>query len=60
LSEAGVQIVLEQYERRLQTRLFHPLAGGETTYRRVFELQARQMARAIRGKERTYRPLQIK
>jgi CRISPR-associated protein Cas1 len=60
LGEAGVQIVLERYEERLQTSLHHALAGGETTYRRAFQLQARQMARVIRGKDGAYRPLRIR
>jgi CRISPR-associated protein Cas1 len=60
LGEAGVQIVLKRYEERLQTSLHHPLAGGETTYRRAFELQARQMARVVRGKDGAYHPLRIR
>ncbi len=60
LGEAGVRVVIEQYEQRLQTPVVHPLARGQTTYRRAVELQARQLARVIRGEERDYRPLRIK
>jgi len=60
LGEDGIRIVIEQYEERLQSPVTHPLARGQTTYRRAFELQARQMARVIRGKERAYRPLRIR
>jgi len=60
LGEAGVRVVIEQYEGRLQTPVAHPLAGGQTTVRRAIELQARQMARVIRGEDRVYRPLRIK
>lgn len=60
LGEAGIRVVIEQYEQRLQTPVTHPLARGQTTYRRSIELQARQMARLIRGKEREYKPLRIK
>jgi CRISPR-associated protein Cas1 len=60
LGEAGVRVVIEQYEQRLQTSVAHPLAGGQTTYRRAIELQARQLARVIRGEEREYRPLRIR
>ena len=60
LGDRGVQIVLEQYEERLQTYIVHSLAGGQTTYRRAIELQARLMARVIRGEERAYRPLRIR
>lgn len=60
LGENGVRVVLEAYEQRLQTMVIHPLAGGRTTYRQAFELQARQMARFIRGEDPTYQPLRIK
>jgi CRISPR-associated protein Cas1 len=63
LGETGVRVVIEQYERRLQTPVTHALAGGpggETTYRRAIELQARQLARVIRGEDKRYRPLRIR
>ena len=60
LGEAGVRVVLDQYEQRLQTPLSHALAGGQTTYRRAIELQARQMARFIQGKDPAYRPVWMK
>jgi CRISPR-associated protein Cas1 len=60
LGEAGVRVVIEQYEQRLQSPVVHALAHGQTTYRRAIELQVRQMARVIRGEEREYRPLRIK
>jgi CRISPR-associated protein Cas1 len=60
LGERGVRIVIEQYEQRLQTSISHALARGQTTYRRAIELQARQLARVIRGEDRRYRPLRIK
>lgn len=60
LGEAGVRVVIEQYEQRLQTSIAHPLAGGQTTYRRAIELQARQLARVMRGKVKAYRPLRIR
>jgi CRISPR-associated protein Cas1 len=60
LGEAGVRVVIEQYEQRLQTEVAHPLARGQTTYRQCIELQARQMARLIRGEESAYHPLRIR
>jgi len=60
LGDAGIEIVLEAYEGRLQTELAHPLAQGVTTYRRGVELQARQMARVVRGEDVAYRPLRIR
>lgn len=38
LGEAGVRVVIEQYEQRLQTPVAHALARGQTTYRRAIEL----------------------
>jgi CRISP-associated protein Cas1 len=60
LGEQGVCTVLEAYEQRLQGQVFHPLARGQTTYRRAFELQARQLARVIQGEASSYQPLMIK
>lgn len=60
LGEHGVRLVVEAYEQRLQSPVTHPLAGGETHYRRAIELQARQLARVIRGEDRAYEPLRIK
>ena len=60
LGEAGIRVVIEQYERRLQTPVVHPLARAQTTYRRAIELQARQLARVVRGEEREYVPLRTR
>jgi len=60
LGEQGVCTVLEAYEQRLQGEVFHPLARGKTTYRRVLELQARQLARVVQGEDAAYQPLTIK
>ncbi|MBN1814841.1 MAG: CRISPR-associated endonuclease Cas1 [Anaerolineae bacterium] len=60
LGEQGVCTVLEAYEQRLQGDVFHPLARGQTTYRRAIELQVRQLARVIQGEDAAYQPLTIK
>jgi CRISPR-associated protein Cas1 len=62
LGEAGVELVLESYGRRLSTTLHHPLAGpgGETTLQRAIVLQARRMARVVAGKDPVYTPMQAK
>jgi CRISPR-associated protein Cas1 len=59
LGEAGVQRVLAAYGSRLETRLYHPLAGpgGQTTIQQALVLQARQLARLIAGKEMAYKPM---
>ncbi len=60
LGEAGVRVVIEQYEQRLQAPVVHALARGQTTYRRAIELQARQLARVIKGEDHKYQPLRIR
>jgi CRISP-associated protein Cas1 len=56
LGEAGVERVLQTYGQRLQTTLFHPLAGpgGQTTLQRALVLQARHLAHVITGKTEAY------
>lgn len=62
LGEAGVRPVLEGYGRRLETRLYHPLAGpgGETTTRQAMVLQARRLARFVRGELPAYEAVKAK
>lgn len=60
LGEAGLRVVVDAYEQRLSTQTYHPLAQGQSTYRRCIELQSRQMARFIRGEQAAYQPLTIK
>ncbi len=62
LGEAGVQLVLKAYGRRLAVRLYHPLAGpgGQTTLQNAIVLQARRMAQVVAGKENIYEPMRAK
>lgn len=55
----AVDRLVEAYEKRLEDRIFHPLANGQTEYRRAIELQVRQMARVVRGEADRYDPLTI-
>lgn len=57
LSKAAAERLVMAYEGRLEDRIYHPLANGQTNYRRAIELQVRQMARLIRGEAQTYEPL---
>ncbi|MEE8525580.1 MAG: CRISPR-associated endonuclease Cas1 [Thermoanaerobaculia bacterium] len=40
---------IEAYERRMQQESQHPLFGYRCTYRRIFELEARLLARYLSG-----------
>lgn len=48
------------YETRINEQIFYPPSGEKTTYRRIFELQAYQMARVILGEEPGYSPLMVR
>jgi CRISP-associated protein Cas1 len=61
LGEAGVAKVLQAYGRRLETAIYHPLAGpgGRTTLRQALVLQARRLARLIAGKSESFETVKI-
>lgn len=56
LTDSGRRRVLEAYERRLDTLVTHPLFGYQLSYRRVFEVQARLLARFLLGEVGYYPP----
>jgi CRISPR-associated protein Cas1 len=56
LRQEGRKRVLEAYERRLDTEVTHPLFGYSISYRRVFEVQARLLARFLLGETSRYEP----
>lgn len=59
LDEAGRNTFIRELEARLATSFIHPASGEQVTYRRCFELQAREMARAIRSGG-IYRPFVVR
>lgn len=56
LTEGGRRRVLEAFERRLDTLVTHPRFGYQISYRRVFEVQARLLARFLSGEIAVYPP----
>jgi len=48
------------YEARVNEQAEYALTGERTPYRRIFELQAQQMARVILGQAPGYRPVEIR
>jgi CRISP-associated protein Cas1 len=56
LTELGRRRVLEAFERRLDTLVTHPRFGYQISYRRVFEVQARLLARFLSGEIAAYPP----
>ncbi|MDM7999846.1 MAG: CRISPR-associated endonuclease Cas1 [Dehalococcoidia bacterium] len=60
LKQEAIKAFLRYYEERVQTEVVHPDTDTRATYRRCFELQARQLARVITGKDPAYRPFLVK
>lgn len=60
MSKPAMKAVTAAYEARIADKAFHPLAGGQTDYRRIIELQVRQMAQVIEGKAGQYDPHRLK
>jgi len=54
MTEGGRRRVLEAFERRLDTLVTHPRFGYQISYRRVFEVQARLLARFLSGEISDY------
>lgn len=57
MSKQAVKVLVEAYESRMAEKIYHPLANGQTDYRRAIELQVRQVAHIVRGDQDTYHPL---
>jgi CRISPR-associated protein Cas1 len=55
LEDEGRKRFLGAYEKCIAAKVDHP-AGGRTTYRRCIELQVRNLARVVLGKDGKYRP----
>ncbi len=60
LSPGGRKSFLECYERRVAMEVEHPLFGYRCTYRRIFELEARLLARHVLGELPSYEPFRIR
>jgi CRISPR-associated protein Cas1 len=56
LTDSGRKRVIEAYERRLDGLVTHPRFGYTISYRRVFEVQARLLARLLGGEIAAYPP----
>lgn len=57
LTEAGRRAVLAAFERRMSAEVTHPVFGYKVSYRRVLEIQARLLARAVTGEVPAYVPM---
>jgi CRISPR/Cas system-associated endonuclease Cas1 len=58
-SKTALTRFVTRYDARLGAAVFVPSIQGKTPYRRIFELQVRQLARVITGDHETYQPFQL-
>jgi CRISPR-associated protein Cas1 len=49
LTDSGRRRAIQAYERRMDSTITHPLFGYSASYRRVLDVQARLLARALSG-----------
>jgi CRISPR-associated protein Cas1 len=54
LTDSGRRRVIDAYERRLEILVTHPRFGYAISYRRIFEVQARLLARFLLGEIESY------
>ncbi len=54
LTDAGRRAVIAAFERRMDTRVTHPIFGYRISYRRVLEVQARLLGRVLLGEIAEY------
>ena len=59
MSDSGKRQFIEAYERRVATRVRHPVTNESMTYRRVFEIQTRFLARCFRDRNADYVPFRV-
>lgn len=57
LTATGRRKSIATYERRMTTKLRHPIFGYTASYRRTLEIQARLLAAVLSGDISSYRPL---
>lgn len=60
LKPPALREFLTQFTRRLNQTVFHPLAGRPLTYQKIFEVQARQLRKAVEGEAEAYAPFRIR
>ena len=60
LTHRGLRKFLQQYTHRLNTQILHPTYGRRLTYQRVFEVQARLLAKTIQGTLDNYQPFRVR
>jgi len=57
LTDNGRRSFLRSFEQRLTQEITHPIFGYRASYRRVFEIEARLLARYLSGEVQVYSPM---
>lgn len=60
LNEHGRKKMIACYERRVDALVTHPVFGYRISYRRVFEVQARLLARHLLGEIEALPPFEVR
>jgi CRISPR-associated protein Cas1 len=60
ITQDGIKKFIHHYEQKVQSKIYHPRAGGQTSYRHCFELQAREMAQIILNRVPDYKPFLVR
>jgi CRISPR-associated protein Cas1 len=60
LSHRALHKFLRQYTHRLNTAILHPYYDRRLTYQRIFEVQARLLAKTIQGQLDKYPPFRVR
>lgn len=60
LTRTGLRRFVKQYNRRLNTLVFHPAARRSLSYQKCFEIQARQLRYFIEGRTEDYTPMRTR
>jgi CRISPR-associated protein Cas1 len=60
ITDEGIKKLIHYYEMKVQSKIFHPAINGQTSYRRCFELQVRQLAKTFLNQDFEYNPLLVR
>jgi len=60
MTKPAMNRVLAAYEARMADKVHHPLANGQTDYRRAIELQVRRMANVVEGSDPDYGVIELR
>jgi len=60
ITQDGIKKFIHHYEQKVQSKIYHPGANGQTSYRHCFELQARSIAQVVLKRASAYKPFLVR